>query len=496
MEKYRKFVSENVSQKRYEHSLRVADVCEMLALEYKLDEKKAYITGLLHDVAKEKDSDWHEKILKELKLENEDFYQIPNIHHAYSAKVLLEDFNLDFDILNAIEDHVEGSAKISRLGMILFIADFIEPNRTFKNATYVRDTKFDSLTHMYATCLNYSYNFIKTKGLTATKKTEEAYNRYKDFIQVKDYTVGVVGTSQIAEYFCEGIKLIDGINVEYVYSRNEETGKTFATQNRIKNYTTDYKKMLGQVDIVYIASPNAIHYNQALEALNNKCHVLVEKPMTTSYENTLELFDLAKQNDLFLMEAVTTQANPLMKVIKDELKGEVITHVDLKLMQQSRHYPALKNGDYVNVFDPKMGGGARYDLGVYLMYFLIDIFGKPNKVYKNEYTFDNRADLTTNFTCIYDNFQANLCASKISFNDTKSTIVTENKLIKINSVSDLYQVEVFDTKGNLINNYKKEAEHRFIYELSHFKDVLDSSDYVSYYYTKQKALDVIECLTK
>ncbi len=306
--------------------------------------------------------------------------------------------------------------------------------------------------------------------------------------------IGLIGTSSIVSYFVSCTKLFDQLELSSVYSRDYNRGFEFAKKEGVNKNYTDFQLFLDSVDIVYVASPNAIHFKQAYEAIKNSKHVLIEKPMTTTYEQTKELFDLAREYNVFIMEAVTSVANPLIENIKSELKDELVTHVSFKMMQQSSRYHFINNNEMVNIFDKTLGGGANYDLGVYLNYFLINLFGNPISSNKLSHTRGEYADLTTTYIHQYPTFDAILCASKVSFSDNYNEIITENKTIKFNSVGELKEVLVYSPNGDLIKKYENHENNRMKFELAHFLEVLNTKKYESALYTEDLALNVIKIL--
>ena len=100
---------------------------------------------------------------------------------------------------------------------------------------------------------------------------------------------GVIGSGWIAEEFVKGAKLVDGFIFSAMYSRTYEKGKSFAEKfGDVPVYTdiNDFAK--SDIDAVYIASPNSLHYSQSKLMLENGKHVLCEKPITITPEEFIE----------------------------------------------------------------------------------------------------------------------------------------------------------------------------------------------------------------
>lgn len=169
-------IAKQLSTNRFEHVLRVANLCSELASKYHVDVESAYLAGLLHDISKEKSINWQKKKLKENNLCEKDIYLEQNIWHAYTAKALICELNLEFskEIELAIENHIEGTTTLDELSMILFIADMLEPKRNFDNIDELRIKDFETLVEMYQACFLSFYKYINEENYYITTKTKLA----------------------------------------------------------------------------------------------------------------------------------------------------------------------------------------------------------------------------------------------------------------------------------------------------------------------------------
>ncbi|MDR0857048.1 MAG: bis(5'-nucleosyl)-tetraphosphatase (symmetrical) YqeK [Mycoplasmataceae bacterium] len=132
----KKRVKNLVSAKRYNHSLRVADLAKAIAIANKINPEKAWLAGMYHDIAKEFE-EW--KILQLVGDNNTDhFPNIKTMHGLAGAAYIRNNFKInDSNILRSIKDHVIPPKNISKMGKIVFIADKLEPGRLvpFTNRT-------------------------------------------------------------------------------------------------------------------------------------------------------------------------------------------------------------------------------------------------------------------------------------------------------------------------------------------------------------------------
>lgn len=109
--------------------------------------------------------------------------------------------------------------------------------------------------------------------------------------------VATIGSGVIVERMIEAMRLDGRYNLYCVYSRTEKRAKEFAEKHGIQKYYTDMEEMLNDenVDIVYVASPNSLHYSQSKMALEHEKHVINEKPFTPTLKECNELFEIAEK---------------------------------------------------------------------------------------------------------------------------------------------------------------------------------------------------------
>lgn len=112
---------------------------------------------------------------------------------------------------------------------------------------------------------------------------------------------GVVSTAQVAPRFIEGVRLTDNGEVVAVSSRQLSQAQAFAAKHNIPKAYGSLKEMLADdaIDAIYVANINKAHYPTAKEALLAGKHVLVEKPFTLTYQQATELFEIARERQLF-----------------------------------------------------------------------------------------------------------------------------------------------------------------------------------------------------
>lgn len=182
-EKIEKELQKQISPKRYRHTVGVAYTAASMAMAQGYDVSKAYLAGLLHDNAKGIDNDKKIRLCKKYGLSvSKTEEQNPELLHAKLGSYLAKkDFRIeDKDILNAIEFHTTGRKNMSLLEKILFVADYIEPNRKqIPNLEEVRYQAFHNLDKAVFLELEGTLAFLKDKAAVMDQTTYETYEYYK-----------------------------------------------------------------------------------------------------------------------------------------------------------------------------------------------------------------------------------------------------------------------------------------------------------------------------
>ena len=184
-QKLRKQLEKELKPDRFEHTMGVAYTASSMAFLYGADVQKALIAGFLHDCAK---SMSHEEQVKVCEKNNIEMSEVERKNHSLlHAKVGMflaqRDYDIhDEDILNAIRWHTTGRENMSLLEKIVYIADFIEPNRKpLENMTQIRKEAFTDIDRCLAHILHDSVVYLQTIGKETDDATMKAYEFYKDF---------------------------------------------------------------------------------------------------------------------------------------------------------------------------------------------------------------------------------------------------------------------------------------------------------------------------
>lgn len=183
---------------------------------------------------------------------------------------------------------------------------------------------------------------------------------------------GILSTSSIAPRFIAALREAGVGEVVALSSRSLEKANEKAAAWEIPVAYANHLQLLEDknVNIVYISNVNAQHYTWAKAALEYGKHVVCEKPCTTTEAQTRELFRLAREKKLFLMEAEKMLFLPALLETKKRIeKGDL---GQITMMELSHSFPASYNGW---MFDKNAGGGTLLSSGIYAMQLILWLFG-------------------------------------------------------------------------------------------------------------------------
>jgi predicted dehydrogenase len=290
---------------------------------------------------------------------------------------------------------------------------------------------------------------------------------------------GVIGTSNISEWFLNGASQVKDFTLVAVYSRSEEKGKEFAKKNNAVCVFTDLNQMAKSdlIDAVYIASPNAIHAEQAILFLNNKKHVLCEKAFASNTKEVINMIEAAKDNQVILMEAMKTTQLPNFKIIKENLHriGKVRKYFG-SYCQYSSRYDKYREGVVLNAFNKNLSNGGLMDIGVYCIHPMINLFGVPKELKAGALILESGVDGEGSIIFKYDEMDAIVMYSKITNSKLYSEIQGEDGNIIIENINKFEKVRIVFRDGKEEDLTQFHNEHDMCYEIETFINTIKNGD--------------------
>jgi len=196
---------------------------------------------------------------------------------------------------------------------------------------------------------------------------------------MKNYKWGIIGPGKIAQKFAVALTLAGGAQLEAVASRDGSRAREFAEKFGALKHYDSYEALVKDPDIdaVYVATPHAFHCDQVLLCLNHGKPVLCEKPMALSARQVQKMVQAARDNRVFLMEAMWTRFLPHTEKILELIReGRLGT---LQYVRADFGFAGVYNVEN-RLFNMSLGGGSLLDIGVYPLFLCLLLLGKPDTI--------------------------------------------------------------------------------------------------------------------
>lgn len=289
--------------------------------------------------------------------------------------------------------------------------------------------------------------------------------------------LAVIGTNFITERFLDAISTLDSYQLTTVYSRTEDRAKEFALAHGAEYTYTSLDELAASphVDAVYIASPTALHAEQALIMLKANKHVLVEKPAASNYYEWEKMYLTAIEHNVVLMEAMKTTQLPNFKTVVNHIEqlGPIRSGF-ANYCQYSSRYDTYKNGTVLNAFKPELSNGSLMDIGVYGVYPIIALFGRPNEVKAQGHLLDSGVDGAGSLLLKYDDSQIIINHSKISDSKLPSEIQGENGNLVIENWNDFSHISFYHREDKSEETISKpQHDNPMYYEAIEFAKLIE-----------------------
>ena len=291
--------------------------------------------------------------------------------------------------------------------------------------------------------------------------------------------LGILGTGMIVR---DLLTTIHEMNIESIYilgtKQTEEETKQLVKQYHLNGYELDYESLLSKdIDTVYVALPNHLHYIFAKKALEQGKHVIIEKPITANLKELKDLIKLAKEKHLMMIEAMNVHYLPAFHTLKEYLKkiGQPKI-VSFNYSQYSSRYDAFKAGHILPAFDYHKAGGALMDLNVYNIHVIVGLFGKPQKI---QYlaNIENQIDTSGILTLDYGHFKAVSIGAKDCKAPVMLTLQGDQGVIRMDKpINQLITFEYMNNQNEIITINQDEGKHRLFYEFEKFIHMIDNYD--------------------
>ena len=312
---------------------------------------------------------------------------------------------------------------------------------------------------------------------------------------MEDLKWGILGPGKISKYFANDLALVNGSSINAVASRSIDRAETFAQAYQIENAYGDYQALFNdpKIDIVYIGTPHDSHLEYALQALRAGKHVLCEKPVAVNQKQVQKMVDEAREQNVFLMEALWSRFNPtiieVLKKVKEGTIGELnYLNVDFSVYREFLPDSRMLNMD--------LAGGSLLDMGIYPIFLAYLLMGYPDEILSTAKFHETGADIQTSAIFKYQNGLANILSGFNAQSDLIAKINGSLGRIEINSrwhEAESYKV-ILDGEITEINLPK--IGRGYSYEIMECMSCISKGLIESPMWSHKNSLDLISIMDK
>ncbi len=310
--------------------------------------------------------------------------------------------------------------------------------------------------------------------------------------------LGILGTGMIVK---DLMTVYDELNIEETYilgtSYTSEETEKIVQDYHLNGFFYDYDELLkSDIDTIYCALPNHLHYAFSKKALAAGKHIIIEKPITSNVRELEELIRIADERNVMIFEAMNIHYLPSYLSLKKDLsKLGNIKIVTFNYSQYSTRYNAFKEGNILPAFDFHKSGGALMDLNVYNINALLGLFGKPNN---NHYYANIEKSIDTSGMMVfeYPSFKAVTIGAKDCKAPIVNTIQGDNASIVIQTpLNQMNEYSIYYNDGRIETKHF-EKRHRLLYEFEEFIRIIEDNDFIKQQKMLELSLDISRVMEK
>ena len=323
---------------------------------------------------------------------------------------------------------------------------------------------------------------------------------------MKKIRFGVVGTNNITDWVIAGGRQDKRFELTAVCSRTQERAEEFAAKHGIPHIFTSLEEMASSplIDAVYIATPNYVHAEQSILCMNHGKHVLCEKPFASNAKEVRLMIEAAKKNKVTLMEAMISTLNPNFAIAKERMKDlGTIRRYFASYCQYSSRYDKFKEGIILNAFKPELSNGAVMDIGIYTIYPMVALFGKPQQIEAQGIVLHTGADGQGAVNFQYEGMNATVLYSKIANSALPTEIEGEAGNLLLDKIHITKQVDYIPRQ---VTAQGKEQENHcqsigvplekseYYYEIAEFINLIEQGKQESNVNSWENSLTTLEII--
>ncbi|VUS95053.1 Gfo/Idh/MocA family protein [Klebsiella huaxiensis] len=289
----------------------------------------------------------------------------------------------------------------------------------------------------------------------------------------------VVGTNWITKQFVDAAHETGKYRLTAIYSRSLEQAQAFASDYPVEHLFTSLEELAqcADVDAVYIASPNSLHFPQTRLFLSHKKHVICEKPLASNLQEVEAAIKVARENNVVLFEAFKTASLPNFLLLKQSFdKIGKLRKAFINYCQYSSRYQRYLDGENPNTFNPAFSNGSIMDIGFYCLASAVALWGEPRSVHASASLLESGVDGQGTVVLSYGDFDVTLHHSKVSDSAIPSEIQGEAGALVIEKISECQKVCFIPRGGKPQDLTQPQHINTMLYEAEEFARLVEANE--------------------
>ncbi|MDO1514387.1 Gfo/Idh/MocA family oxidoreductase [Maribacter confluentis] len=305
---------------------------------------------------------------------------------------------------------------------------------------------------------------------------------------------GIVGAGNIAHSFSKDLALVRGGELVSVASRDLEKAKGFAAIYGAPNAYGSYEELFksNTVDVVYIATPHTSHAELSIAAMNHGINVLCEKPIGVNKDQVKEMFQVARAQNVFLMEALWSRFNPTIKKVKEMVDDGSIG--DIGYLHADFAFYALDRDEKGRLLNTSLAGGSLLDIGIYPIFLSYLLLGMPKDIKASAHFYKTGVEMQVSMIFSYEKAQAMLYSGLNTNSEMKAEIAGSKGSLYIHPRWHETTGYTLEIDGDSTVNEVGKLGKGYTHEIEEVHTCLNSGKKESSLWSHKNSLDLIEIM--
>ncbi|WP_026838763.1 Gfo/Idh/MocA family protein [Gillisia sp. JM1] len=315
-------------------------------------------------------------------------------------------------------------------------------------------------------------------------------------MRYKTFNWGILGAGKIAAKFAQDLSTVPGAILYAVASRSIDKAEEFAAKHEMKVSYGSYLELVEDknIDIIYVATPHTFHFEHSILCLEHKKAVLCEKPFGINLGQVETMISLAKQKNVFLMEALWTQFLPHFQFVLDITESK--KYGELLELKADFGFNAPFDPEK-RIYNKELGGGSLMDVGIYPVFLSLSLLGNPENIVAEATIGSTGVDENCTIQLSYSNgVKAKLYSAINETTPTTATLSFEKASVIINGRFHEPSSVSIQTNGELETKEFPVTTHGYNFEAAHVQKMLEENRTESDSMTFEKSKQLISMLDR